>query len=58
MRSAEQEILLNGNRIEISCQYLHHSQQHLIYRYHIFMVSGQVDPIIDNCQIISVHRHL
>jgi hypothetical protein len=25
-------------KVQIPCQYLHHSQQQLIYRYHIFLV--------------------
>jgi len=30
----------------------------LIYKYHIFLLSGQVNPIWGNCQIIYVHRQL
>ncbi len=39
-------------------QYQYHSQRQIIYKHHIFQVSGQVNPIFDKCQIVSVHRHL
>ena len=45
-------------RLQTPYQYLHHSQQQLIYRYHIFMVPGQVNSISDNCQIISVNSNI
>ncbi len=35
---------------------MHYSKQQSIYRYHIFLVSGQVNPIYGRCQIITVHR--
>ena len=37
--------------LQISYQYRQHSQQQLIYKYHIFLVSGQVSSIFDNRQI-------
>ena len=33
------------SEIQISCQYRNHSQQQLIYRYHIFQVSSQARPV-------------
>ena len=48
----------NGVATDVIYQYRNHSQQQLKYRYYIFLVSGQVNPIFDNCQIISVHRHI
>ena len=33
-------------------QYQYRSQQQLIYRYHIYLGPGQVNPIFKNCQII------
>jgi hypothetical protein len=43
---------------KISCQYLHYSQRHLIYRYHIFLVSDPVNPNFGNCQNVSVQRQI
>jgi len=42
----------------ISCQYLQHSKQELIYKYHFYLVTGQVNPNFDLCQIISVYRQV
>jgi len=42
---------VNGVKVVFSCQYPRRSQQQLKYRYHIFMVPGQVNPIIDHSLI-------
>ena len=31
------------------CQHRHDTQQQFIYRYHILLVSGQVNPKFDRC---------
>jgi len=39
-------------------QYQLCSQQQSIYKYHIFLLSDQVDPDFDHYQIISVYRQI
>lgn len=41
--------------MKITIQYLQKLKHQLKYRYHIFLVSVQVNPIFDHCQIIFVY---
>ena len=49
---------LTDQKRGISSQYLQKLKHQFKFRYHNFLVSGQVNPNFNFCQIISVYRQL